>query len=167
MKKIFFTVLMFTMAGYFVKAQITLQPNVPAVGLIQKNQLWNVLVINSSNTTYFDCRLNLVLRDRLTGQEIFCDGANVSTYDKASNELTITKLDNSNSTLTPQKIFTNFYSTDFLSKIKGEKKTGAKTIQEVELTPIDKTKPFFKVLIFIDKTSQTISSTKVFEKFYQ
>ena len=29
---------------------------------------------------------------------------------------------------------------------------------------MDKTKPFFKVLVYINKSSQTITSTKVFEK---
>src|SRR6186713_3356423 len=32
-------------------------------------------------------------RISVTGQEIFCDGSKISTYDKAANELTITKLD--------------------------------------------------------------------------
>src|ERR1051326_3818444 len=35
------------------------------------------------------------------GQEIFCDGSTVWTYDKAANEVTITKLDASTTTLTP------------------------------------------------------------------
>jgi len=103
-------------------------------------------------------------RISVTGQEIFCDGTNVSTFDKSANEVTITKVDNTTSTITPQKIFTNFYTTDFLSKLNGEKKAGTKTTQEVELTPIDKSKAFFKVLLFIDKSTQTISGTKVFEK---
>lgn len=51
------------------KAQVTLQPTIAAVGMIQKNQLWNVLVVNSSNAPY-DCRLELVIRDRQTGQEV-------------------------------------------------------------------------------------------------
>jgi hypothetical protein len=50
-------------------AQVTLQATVPSVGLLQKSQLWNVLVINSSAVTY-ECRLELILRDRITGQEI-------------------------------------------------------------------------------------------------
>ena len=53
-------------------------------------------------------------RVSFVGQEIFCDGNNVWTYDKASNEVTITKLDVSSNTLTPQKLFTNFYDKDFL-----------------------------------------------------
>lgn len=39
-----------------------------------------------------------------------------------------------------------------------------KKVQEIELTPIDKSKPFFKVLVYVDEKKQTIASTKVFEK---
>ena len=49
----------------------------------------------------------------IVGQEIFCDGVNVWNYDKSSNEVTITKFDNSSSGLTPQKMFTNFYTKIF------------------------------------------------------
>jgi outer membrane lipoprotein carrier protein len=103
-------------------------------------------------------------RISVTGQEIFCDGSNVSTYEKAAKELTITKIDPSANTITPQKLFTNFYDKDFLYKLNGEKKVGNKTIQEIELTPVDKTKPFFKVLLYVDKASNTITSSKLFEK---
>ncbi|MBZ5857166.1 LolA family protein [Flavihumibacter profundi] len=100
----------------------------------------------------------------ITGQEIYCDGKNVWTYDKASNEVTITKFDGGQGTITPQKLFTNFYDKDFLYKLNGEKKTGAKTIQEIEMTPVDKSKPFHKVYVYIDKASKNIYSTKVLEK---
>lgn len=103
-------------------------------------------------------------RISVTGQEIFCDGANVSTYEKSTNEVTITKLDPSVNTLTPQKLFTNFYDKDFLYKLNGESKVKGKTLQEIELTPTDKSKPFFKVLLYIDKASNVISSAKLFEK---
>jgi outer membrane lipoprotein-sorting protein len=96
----------------------------------------------------------------VTGQDIFCDGSNVWTFDKSSNEVTITRLDPTNNTITPQKLFTNFYDKDFLYKLNGE----TKGVQEVELTPIDKSKPFHKVLVLINKTAQTINTTKVFEK---
>lgn len=103
-------------------------------------------------------------RVTIVGQEIFCDGVNVWTYDKAANEVTITKLDNSSNTLTPQKLFTNFYDKDFLYKLNGEKKQGTKTLQEIEMTPTDKSKPFHKVYVYVDKSGKTLSSTKVLEK---
>lgn len=99
-------------------------------------------------------------RISVTGQEVFCDGANVWTLDRAAKEVTINKVDGSSNTITPQKLFTNFYDKDFLYKLNGE----TKGIQEVELTPIDKSKPFFKVLVYVNKGTQTIITTKVFEK---
>ncbi|MBC8034261.1 MAG: outer membrane lipoprotein carrier protein LolA [Chitinophagaceae bacterium] len=100
----------------------------------------------------------------ITGQEIYSDGTTIWTYDKAANEVTITKIDPTANTITPQKIFTNFYDKDFLYKLNGEKKEGAKVIQEIELTPVDKSKPFHKVYVFVDKASQNIVSTRILEK---
>ncbi len=98
-----------------------------------------------------------------SGQEIFCNGTTIWNYDKAANEVTISKLDASSGLITPQKLFTNFYDKDFLYLLNGEKKVGAKTIQEIEMTPVDKSKPFHKVYLQIDKAAKTIYSTKVLE----
>jgi len=98
------------------------------------------------------------------GQDIFCDGKDIWTYDKSSNEVTITKSDPTTQTISIDKIFTNFYDKDFLYKLNGESKAGARTLQEVELTPTDKTKPFFKALLYIDKTQHTLASIKWFDK---
>ena len=98
------------------------------------------------------------------GQEIFSDGKTVWNYDKGANEVTISNLDASAGTITPQKLFTNFYDNDFLYKLNGEKKVGAKTLQEIEMTPTDKSKPFHKVYVLVDKGAQTLYSTKVLEK---
>lgn len=103
-------------------------------------------------------------RVSVTGQEIFCDGRDVSTYDKSVNEVTITRIDPTANSITPQKIFTNFYDKDFLYKLNGDAKVNGKAAQEIELTPVDKSKPFFKVLLYVDKATSTIVSTRVFEK---
>lgn len=101
-------------------------------------------------------------RISVTGQEIYCDGSNIWTYDKASKEVTINKIDPSANSITPQKLFTNFYDKDFLYKLNGNVQLNSKAMQEVELTPIDKTKAFHKVLVYVDKS--VIKTTKVFEK---
>ena len=98
------------------------------------------------------------------GQEIYCDGKDVYTYDKSSNEVTITKNDPATQTISPDKVFTNFYDKDFLYKLNGESKMGTRTVEEVELTPVDKTKSFFKVLLYIDKVTHTPVSMKLFDK---
>ncbi len=101
-------------------------------------------------------------RISVTGQEIYCDGSNIWTYDKSSKEVTISKIDPSANSITPQKLFTNFYDKDFLYKLNGSVKMNGKKMQEVELTPIDKTKAFHKVLLYIEKS--VIATTKIFEK---
>lgn len=103
-------------------------------------------------------------RVNIAGQEIYSDGNNIWTYDKSANEVQITKFDPTSNTITPQKMFTNFYDKDFLYKLNGESKQGKRTLQEIELTPVDKSKTFFKVLVQIDKATKNIVSTKVFEK---
>ena len=45
----------------------------------------------------------------------------------------------------------------------GEKKVGTKTLQEIEMTPTDKSKPFHKVYVQVDKAAKTLYSTKVLE----
>lgn len=100
----------------------------------------------------------------IAGQEIFCDGSTIWTYDKAANEVTISKVDPSANAITPQKLFTNFYDKDFLYKFNGEKKEGGKTLQEIEMTPTDKTKQFHKVYVWVNKATQTLYSAKVLDK---
>lgn len=101
-------------------------------------------------------------RISVAGQEIFSDGSNTWTYEKAANEVTINKIDPTANSITPQKLFTNFYDKDFLYKLNGKVKEGGKSMQEIELTPIDKSKTFFKVLLYIDQNN--IMTTKIFEK---
>ncbi len=114
---------------------------------------------NKSGTVYMK---GTKYRISIPGQDIFSDGSNVWTYDKSSNEVTINKIDPSANSITPQKLFTNFYDKDFLYKLNANVIQKGKTLQEIELTPIDKTKPFFKVLLYIN--SSAITTTKVFEK---
>jgi outer membrane lipoprotein-sorting protein len=97
------------------------------------------------------------------GQEIFSDGSTVWNYDKSAKEVTISTIDASSGTITPQKLFTNFYDNDFLYLLNGEKKVGTKTVQEIEMTPTDKSKTFHKVYLQVEKTGKTIYSTKVLE----
>jgi len=100
----------------------------------------------------------------ITGQEIYSDGKDVWNYDKSSNEVTITKADPGNKTISPDKIFTDFYDKDFLYKLNAESKIGGRTVQEVELTPVDKTKPMYKAILYVDKVLHTLMSIKWFEK---
>lgn len=98
------------------------------------------------------------------GQEIYSDGSTIWTYDKSAKEVTITKVDPTSSAISPQKLFTGFYDKDFLYKVNGEQKIGAKTVMEIEMTPVDKTQNFHKVYLYIDKKTHLISSGKMLDK---
>ena len=114
-----------------VKAAFTLKIE-NAAGKVQGTKTGNVLM------------KGVKYKVAITGQEIFCDGTTIWTYDVGAKEVQITELDNSSGSITPQKLFTNFYDKDFLFVLNPEVKRAGKTYQVVELTPIDKTKPFFK-----------------------
>lgn len=98
------------------------------------------------------------------GLEIFSDGRTSWNYDKGANEVTVSGIEAGSSAMTPQKLFTNFYDKDFLYKLNGEKKLAGKTVQEIELTPTDKSKPFHKVYVLVDKAAKTIYSARFLEK---
>jgi outer membrane lipoprotein-sorting protein len=100
----------------------------------------------------------------MDGLEIYSDGKTTWNYDKSTNEVTVDNVNSSGSSMTPQKLFTNFYDKDFYYKLNGERKEGGKTVQEIELTPTDKTRPFHKVYVLIDKATNTIYSARFLEK---
>lgn len=103
-------------------------------------------------------------RVSIPGMEIFSDGRTSWNYDKAANEVTVKEADNSSADLTPQKLFTNFYDRDFLYKLNGEKKEGGRTLQEIEMTPTNKSRAYHKVYLWIDKATQTLYSARILEK---
>lgn len=100
----------------------------------------------------------------MDGLEIFSDGKTIWNYDKGANEVTVNSVDPSGSAMTPQKLLTNFYDSDFYYKYNGEKKEGKKVLQEIELTPTDKTRPFHKIYLLVDKANKTIYSARFLEK---
>jgi len=100
----------------------------------------------------------------MDGMEIFSDGRTVWNYDKSANEVTVNNLNEGGNGMTPQKVFTNFYDKDFYYKLNGTKKVGGRTVQEIELTPTDKTRPYHKVYVWVDQANNTIYSAKFLEK---
>ncbi|HZH97120.1 MAG TPA: outer membrane lipoprotein carrier protein LolA [Flavisolibacter sp.] len=103
-------------------------------------------------------------RVSIPGMEIFSDGRVNWNYDKSANEVTMKDVDAASGEITPQKLFTNFYDKDFLYKLNGEKKEAGKTLQEIELTPTNKSRPYHKVYIWIDKATKTFYSARILEK---
>lgn len=103
-------------------------------------------------------------RVTIPGMDIYSDGRTNWNYDKNANEVTIKDVDGASGELTPQKLFTNFYDRDFLYKLNGDKKVAGKTVQEIELTPTNKNRPFHKVYLLVDKATKTLYSARILEK---
>jgi outer membrane lipoprotein-sorting protein len=102
-------------------------------------------------------------RINLTDQEIYCDGKTMWTYFKEENEVQITKYDPNAQEINPSEIFT-IYQKGFNYKYIGESIISGKTVQKIEMTPTDKTKPYFKVKLNIEKASNKITNMSVFNK---
>lgn len=100
----------------------------------------------------------------MDGMEIFSDGRTIWNYDRSANEVTVNNLNEGGSAMTPQRIFTNFYDKDFFYKLNGVKTVAGKSVQEIELTPTDKTRPYHKVYVLVDKATNSIYSAKFLEK---
>lgn len=100
----------------------------------------------------------------MDGQKIFCDGKKMWTYfSDGSNEVQITKYDPKAQDINPSEIFT-IYQKGFLYRYSGETVRNGKKIQKIELTPEDKSKPFFKVKLSIDKMAHKIMDMTVYSK---
>lgn len=68
MKQIIIIIILVSLLKIAV-CQVSFQPVMPAGGLIQKNQLWNAVMVNNSNQK-FKAAIDLVLFDRKTGLEV-------------------------------------------------------------------------------------------------
>lgn len=97
------------------------------------------------------------------GQELISDGKTLWTYLKEEKEVQVTTADNSGNALNPAKMFT-LYEKGYKYLYIGEKKSGAKVYQTIDLTPLNGSDPYFKIRLSIDKNAKQITSALIFEK---
>ena len=69
MRKLLSTIGFMALLMQMSYAQVHIQPTMPTVGLVQKNQLWNLVLVNGTGTA-MNGRLDIVLRDRQDGREL-------------------------------------------------------------------------------------------------
>ncbi|MEX8546235.1 MAG: outer membrane lipoprotein carrier protein LolA [Mucilaginibacter sp.] len=100
---------------------------------------------------------------RSIGQEIISDGKTQWTYAKKDNEVQINDVDNKSQTLNPAQIFT-IYEKGYKYIFTGEVKQQGVIYQQIELTPTDSKKPFFKIRLLINKAKSSIYSAVIFDK---
>lgn len=99
----------------------------------------------------------------LKGQELISDGKNQWTYLKADKEVQVSEVDNSADALNPAKLFT-IYEKGFKSLYTNDTKVNGKIVHNIDLSPTDTKRSFFKVKLQIDKLNKQIVNAVIFDK---
>jgi outer membrane lipoprotein carrier protein len=102
-------------------------------------------------------------RINISGQEIICDGKTIWTYVKETNEVQISDFNPNDQSISPSKLFTNFYDKEYNYKYSGQKTISGKTCDVINMSPSDKSKNIRNVELHIDKTN-TLTGGLITEK---
>ena len=98
----------------------------------------------------------------MSGQEVVCNQVSLWRYMADMNEVQISDYSPRDGEITPSSLFT-IYQSDFYAKLGASEKLGNVLHRVIDLTPIDKSRPYFKVRIWIDATNH-IKQMRIFDK---
>lgn len=102
----------------------------------------------------------------LGDQHVFSDGQTVWVYNKMLNEVQVDNYAKKKGSMFDVENLLNggLEVKLFKSKLNGSTIINGVKYQELEMTPVDKTTPFFKALLWIDEKSSQIKQAKIFDK---
>lgn len=98
----------------------------------------------------------------LGNQEIYCDKNAIWVYLKDLNEVQINDYEANQSEITPANMFSIYHSDFFYMQNTNETLAGI-SYKTIDLMPKDKTKPYFKIRLWIDGKNN-IKQLKMFDK---
>ena len=98
----------------------------------------------------------------IAGQVVICDGITTWTYIKDADEVQINTVENSEESITPNKLLTS-YNKDYKSKFVKETFQYGTTVNIIDLTPIEG-KSFSSVRVIIDKAKDQLLEITIFDK---
>lgn len=96
-------------------------------------------------------------------EEIISDGKTQWTYLKNDNEIQVNDADNSSQSMNPAQVFT-IYEKGYKYLFTGDVKLQGVVYQQIDLTPVDSKKEFFKIKLLINKAKSVIYSAAIFDK---
>lgn len=99
----------------------------------------------------------------LADRDIYCDNKTVWAYLKSANEVQVSDYDANEESIIPSQFYT-MYQKDFFYALVEERKVSDRLYQIIEMTPLDKSKNYFKIRITIDKLDKQITTAKIFDK---
>jgi outer membrane lipoprotein-sorting protein len=98
------------------------------------------------------------------GWEIYCDGTTTWSYLTEAKECNVAGVEEEKEgSLNPANIFT-IYEKGFNFTYIGEENLTGKTVQVLDLFPVDKSKEFTKVRLYVDKAKSQIAKAQTFNK---
>jgi len=98
----------------------------------------------------------------IAGQKVICDGETVWTYIEDAEEVQINSLEESEESISPNKLLTS-YNKDYKSKFIKEDFLYGTTVNIVDLTPIEG-KSYYKVRLIIDKLNDQLLEISIYDK---
>ncbi|MDL2313033.1 outer membrane lipoprotein carrier protein LolA [Bacteroidales bacterium OttesenSCG-928-B11] len=99
----------------------------------------------------------------IPGQQIYCDGETIWTYQKDVNEISVFQNDEEDETLiNPIQLLDN-WKKNYTAKFIREETVNNKKITIVDVTPI-KQESYFKIRIFVDEAKNEIVGFSMYEK---
>ena len=90
MKK-YMIIFLLIIGGVNLMAQVTINLQLPPVGIVQKNQLWNLSLINTGSSTAI-VKLNMLMTDIATGQPVLSASTNTVNLPQGSRLLQYAEL---------------------------------------------------------------------------
>jgi outer membrane lipoprotein-sorting protein len=99
----------------------------------------------------------------MTERDLISDGNVQWTYLKNDEEVQVSNADISEDALNPANVFTIFEK-GFKYIYNGERKSGSKVYQMIDLSPLDAKKPYFKIRLSVDKAAKQLSNVVIFDK---
>jgi len=91
MRKFLVAVATLMFVSFEIQAQVYIQTTLPTVGLVQKNQLWNLVLVNGTAAS-IEGKLDLVLRDRQSGMDLMTATTNRFNLPKGSLSVNVNNL---------------------------------------------------------------------------
>ncbi|MGI4021074.1 MAG: LolA family protein [Janthinobacterium lividum] len=187
LKKIWILVLIFSTATTALRAQTDVKAKVILDGVSKKYKAFSAIKSNfsyvldnpqesiksykQSGTIIANPKTNkfrVTIYDgsgnaKTINQEIISDGKTQWTYLKKDNEIQVNDADNNPQSLNPAQVFT-IYEKGYKYLFTGEVKQQGIVYQQIDLTPVDSKKPFFKIKLQINKAKSLIYSAAIFDK---
>jgi len=86
LKRQIISILFFAGIALFAHAQVMITPQIPPTGLIKKDQLWNMVIVNNSETAY-DIQLQVSMMDMKTGEKVLTGASRLISINKGARQL--------------------------------------------------------------------------------